>query len=54
MVALRAGACEPGKHDPAVVGGFGRTRGQLNVAAAVCIDPSLLFASAMMVAPPFP
>jgi hypothetical protein len=54
MVALSAGACEPGKHDPAVVGGFGRIRGQLNVAVAVCRDPSLFVASAMMVAPPLP
>jgi hypothetical protein len=43
MVALSAGACEPGKHEPGVVG-VGITRGQLNVAMAVCIDPSLLVA----------
>jgi hypothetical protein len=54
MVALSPGACEPGKHDPGVVGGFGRIRGQLKIAEAVCIDPSLLVASAVIVAPPLP
>jgi hypothetical protein len=34
--------------------GVGRTKGQLNVAVAVCIDPSLPVASAMMTAPPVP
>jgi len=53
-VARSAGACEPGKHDPGVVGGFGRTKGQANVAVAVCIVPSPLVAFAMMVPLPFP
>jgi len=52
-VERSAGACEPGKHEPGFVV-VGSTSGQANVAVAVCIDPSVPVASAMMVALPFP
>src|SRR5580658_5420280 len=54
MVEMSEFACEPGKQEPAVSGGSGRTSGQLNVAVAVWMVPSLDVASAMIAADPFP
>jgi hypothetical protein len=52
-VANNAGACEPGKHEPAVVG-VGIIKGQLNVAVAVTKVPLLPVASAVMRPLPVP